>query len=104
MRQADGSMLRLKAGGSVGLTRSTTNAVPLPSRKEARAVCEIGFDRDGAGRLDSRTGGDLFEIDPEAGVALLIPGLAVMAVIDADDREIGRVQHRDRGERADIHQ
>src|SRR5690349_21037479 len=30
LRQADGSMLRLKAGGSVGLTRSTTNAVPFP--------------------------------------------------------------------------
>ena len=37
-------------------------------------------------------------------MALLIAGLAVMAVIDADDREIGRVHHRDRRERADIHQ
>jgi hypothetical protein len=30
----------------------------------------------------------LLEIDAEAGVALLIAGLAVMAVVDADDRQI----------------
>jgi hypothetical protein len=37
-------------------------------------------------------------------MALLIPGLAVMTVIDADDREICRVHHRDSRQRADIHQ
>src|SRR5712671_3276485 len=37
-------------------------------------------------------------------MALLIPGLAVMAVIDANDREIGRVHYRDGGEGTNIHQ
>ena len=47
---------------------------------------------------------DLLEVDAEAGVALLPAGLAVVAVVDADDREVGRVHHRDGGERADVHQ
>ena len=52
--------------------------------------------------LIPRTGGDLFEIDAEAGVALLVAGLAVVTVIDADDREISRIHHRYRRQRADI--
>ena len=37
-------------------------------------------------------------------MALLISGLAVMAVIDTDDGEVGRVQHGDCRQRTDIHE
>ena len=37
-------------------------------------------------------------------MALLPAGLAVVAVVDAEDREIGRVDHRDGGERAEAHE
>ena len=47
---------------------------------------------------------DLLEIDAEAGMALLPAGLAVVAVVDAQDREVGRIDHRDGGKRADAHQ
>ncbi len=70
----------------------------------AHSLGDALFADDSTGGLDPRTGGDLFQLDAEAGVALLIAGLAVMAVVDANDREIRRVQHCDRGKRADIHQ
>src|SRR5207237_1149132 len=69
--------------------------------QHAAALGEFGFAGDRAGALDAGAGGDLFEVDAEAGVALLVTGLAVMAVIDAEDREIGRVQHRDRRRHVD---
>ncbi len=37
----------------------------------------------GADALDARAGSDALEIDAEAGMALLVAGLAVMAVVDA---------------------
>ena len=37
-------------------------------------------------------------------MAFLVAGFAVMAVIDADDAQIGRVEHRAGGERAEAHQ
>ncbi len=37
-------------------------------------------------------------------MALLPAGLAVVAVVDAEDGEVGGIDHRDGGERADVHQ
>ena len=72
--------------------------------KEARAGGDVGLLFDRARELDAGAHRDLLQIGAEAGVALLIAGLAVMAVVDAHDREVGRVHHRDGGERADVHQ
>src|SRR5262249_55175047 len=44
------------------------------------------------------------EVDAEAGMALLPAGLPVVPVVDTEDREIGRIDHGDGGERADIHE
>src|SRR6266508_6067546 len=65
---------------------------------QARARGDVGFRRHRVGALDAGAGRHLFEVDAEARVALLPAGLAVMAVVDADDREVGRVDHSDGGE------
>src|SRR3954447_6486260 len=53
--------------------------------QQAAAVGEFGFPGDRAGALDAGAAGDLFKIDTEARMALLVAGLAVMAVIDNKD-------------------
>src|SRR5207245_2364225 len=73
-----------------------SNAVTLA--QQAAALGEIGLLRHRPGALDAGAGRDLFQIDAKAGMALLVAGLAVMAVVDAQDREIGWVQHADRRE------
>src|SRR6516225_1838458 len=77
-RRIDRLHAQQNKGGAVALTQ------------EAGAVGEIELSGDRARCLDARGGSDLFEIDPEAGVAFLIPGLAVMTVVDAEDRKIRR--------------
>jgi hypothetical protein len=94
-------MLRLKAGGSVGVTRSTTKAVPLPSRSRRAPPAISSWDAIVRVALIPEPAAIFSRSTP---MALLISGLAVMPVIDADDREIGCVHHRYRRERADIHQ
>src|SRR5437762_11456240 len=88
----------------VGLDPQHDKGGAVTLAQHAAAVGEFGFPGDRAGALDAGAAGDLFEIDTEARMALLVAGLAVMAVIDNKDRQIGRVRDRDRRERADIHQ
>ncbi len=57
-----------------------------------------------ARQLDAGALRHLLEIGAEAGVALLVAGLAVVAVVDADDRQIRRIEQRDGRKRADVHQ
>jgi hypothetical protein len=90
-------------GGRVGrfdAQQDKGSAVALA--EQAGATGEFFLRPDRAGCPDPRTGDDLFEIDPKARMALLISGLAVVTVIDADDREISRIHHRYRRQRADI--
>jgi hypothetical protein len=54
--------------------------------------------------LDPAADRDLFQINAETGMALLPAGLPVVSVVDAQDREVGRVDHRDAGKRTDVHQ
>src|SRR2546429_9701615 len=68
--------------------------------QHAAALGEFGFAGDRAGALDAGAGGDLFEVDAEAGVALLVTGLAVMAVFDPRVPGIGRVPPPDLPRRA----
>src|SRR5262249_5478492 len=84
------------------LQHDKSGAVALA--QHAAAFAELGVVRNRASALDAGAGGDFFEIDTEARMALLITGLAVMAVVDDKDRQVRRVQDRDRRERADIHQ
>src|SRR5208337_5633813 len=77
-------------------------AVALAQKE--RAAGDIGRDGDRARMFDPAAHRDLFQIDAETGVALLPAGLSVVTVVDAEDREIGRVHDRDGGERADIHE
>src|SRR5262249_7391412 len=58
----------------------------------------------GKGALDAGGRRDLLQIDAEARVASLVAGLAVVAVVDAHNRQIGRVQDGNGGKRADVHQ
>ena len=70
----------------------------------ARAVRDVGFGRDRAGALDAGADRHLLQVDAEAGMAFLPAGLAVVTVVDADDREVRRVDHRDGRKRADAHE
>ena len=88
----------------MGLTRISTKDVPLPSRIN-RDASGISSDRvDAARGSDPGSERHLLEIHPEAGMALLPARLAVPAVVDADDGQIGRIQHRDSCERPDVHE
>ena len=103
-RQNEASKLRLNSAGSVGRTRTATKLVPLPSRsRRAPSAMSASVD-DRPGALDAGAGRHLLEVGAQAGMAFLPAGLAVVAVVDAQDREIGGVHHRDGGERADVHQ
>ena len=88
----------------MGLTRNTTKTVPLPSRSRRAPSASSSSDVIVRVALIPEPAAIFSRSTPETRVALLIPCLAVMPVIDADDREIGRIHHRYRRERADIHQ
>src|SRR5439155_20909084 len=61
--------------------------------QHAAAVREFGFARDRAGARDAGAGGGRFAVDAAAGLARLVTGLAVMAVLDAEDPGIRRGPH-----------
>ena len=46
----------------------------------------------------------LFQVHPEAGVALLVAGLPVVPVVDANDGEVRRVDDGRGRERTDVHE
>src|ERR1700693_877743 len=67
----------------VGLDLEHDEGGAVALAQHARAFGEIGLARDRASPLDAGAYGYTFEVDTETGVALLIAGLTVMAVIDA---------------------
>src|SRR5690349_24861270 len=78
-------------GGRVGrLHAQHDKGGAVSFAQQAGAIDEFLLRPDRPRRLDPRSRGDLLEIDPEARMALLVPGLAVMPVIYAEDREVGR--------------
>jgi hypothetical protein len=93
----------LNSAGSVGLDPKIDERCAVAFAQKASAVGDVGFNRDRAGALDAGADRHLLEIDAEAGMALLPAGLAVVAVVDAEDRQVRRIDHRDGGERADVH-
>src|SRR5258708_23602122 len=52
-----------------------------------RSLGELALGGERARALDAGAGGDPLEIDTQAGVALLVAGFAVMAVINAERSE-----------------
>src|SRR5207253_8902909 len=88
---ADGGRMHvaLEAGRVGRLDAQQHERGAVAGAQETGAVGDLLGAADGARHLDAGADGDLLEIDAEAGMALLIAGLAVMAVIDADDRKIG---------------
>src|ERR1700712_1690652 len=53
---------------------------------------------------EAAAGGDDVEPDAEAGVAVLVAGFPVVAVVHTDDGQVRWILQRDRRQRADIHQ
>jgi len=80
----------------VGLDLQHDEGGAVAVAQHPAALGELALAGERAGALDAGTGGDPLEIDAEAGVALLVTGLAVMAIVDDEDRQVRRVQHRDR--------
>jgi uncharacterized membrane protein YfcA len=72
--------------------------------EHARALRDILGPLDGAGGLDAGADRHLLQIDAAIGVAFLVAGLAVVAVVDAQNLEVGRVEDGDGCERSDIHE
>ena len=91
-------------GPSVGFTRNSTKQEPFELTQHPGSFGNVGLLLDRASGLDSCANGHLLEIDTEARVAFLIAGLAIVAVVDAEDAQVRRIEHRYRGERPDIHE
>src|SRR4029077_14410016 len=72
--------------------------------QQPRSGGDIRVDGNGVGAFDAGADRDLFEVDAEAGMALLPAGFAVVAVVDAEDGEVGRIDDGDGGERTEVHQ
>src|SRR5712671_418550 len=66
------------------LQHDESGAVAVAQHPAALGELALGGER--ARALDAGAGGDPLEIDTQAGVALLVAGFAVMAVINAEDR------------------
>jgi hypothetical protein len=64
----------------VGLDTQHDKGRAVTLAQQAAALGEIGLACECAGAFDAGAGRDFFEVDAEAGVALLVAGLAVMAV------------------------
>ena len=99
-----GSRSRLCGGDSVGLTRIRTKDVPLPSRINRDASGIWSGRETHAGGADPGSERHLLQVHPETGVALLPAGLAVAAVVYADDGKIGWIHHRHGGQRPHVHE
>ena len=100
-------------GGAEAIAAQRSIEIPLeirrlsgldPQQHERRAVAfaqqartggDVRVDRNGVRALDAGTDRDLLEVDAEAGMTFLPAGLAVVAVVDAEDGEVRRVDDGD---------